>query len=75
VVIVDRSEAALNALCKMRGDAVIPLIIDLLDPSDCATLLPRILEKAGRLDILHANAGTYFCGDSVTPTQGLSTGC
>ena len=34
-------------------------------PKDCATLLPRVLEKAGRLDILHANAGLYVGGDLV----------
>src|SRR2546430_9885116 len=39
VVMVDRDEAALKALCNKHGDAVIPLVIDLLDPKDCATLL------------------------------------
>ena len=38
VVMVDRDEAALKTLCKKYGDAVIPLVIDLLDPKDCATL-------------------------------------
>jgi ribitol 2-dehydrogenase len=65
VVVVDRDEGALKALCNKYGDAVIPLVIDLLDPKDCATLLPRVLEKAGQLDILHANAGTYVGGDLV----------
>ena len=44
---------------------MIPLVIDLLDPKDCASLVPRILEMAGRLDILHANAGSYVGGDLV----------
>src|SRR5437879_5268973 len=66
VVMVDRDEAALKALCN----AVIPLVIDLLDPKDCATLLPRVLEKAGQLDILHANAGTYIGGDLVDADTG-----
>ncbi|UVO38608.1 SDR family oxidoreductase [Bradyrhizobium arachidis] len=65
VVMVDRDEGALSGLCSRHGDAVIPLMIDLLDPSDCATLLPRILETAGQLDIFHANAGTYVGGDLV----------
>lgn len=65
VVMVDRDEAALKALCNKHGDTVIPLVVDLLDPEDCATLLPRVLEKAGQLDILHANAGTYVGGDLV----------
>lgn len=65
VVLVDRDEAALTALCEKHGDAVIPLAIDLLDPKRCATLLPQILDKAGRLDILHANAGSYVGGDLI----------
>nr|WP_300312320.1 SDR family oxidoreductase [Halomonas sp.] len=63
VVLVDRDEAALNTICKELGDAAIPLVIDLLDPQDCATLLEQVLEKAGQLDILHANAGSYIGGD------------
>ena len=65
VVMVDRDEAALSAHVKAHGDAVIPLVINLLDAADCATLLPRVLEKAGQLDILHANAGSYVGGDLV----------
>ena len=65
VVMIDRDEAALKALSNKHGEAVTPLVIDLLDPKDCATLLPRVLEKAGQLDILHANAGTYVGGDLV----------
>lgn len=42
-----------------------PLVIDLLDPAECATLLPRVLKAAGRLDILHANAGLHVGGDLV----------
>src|SRR5579863_3976263 len=65
VVMVDRDEAALKALHDKHGDGVIPLIIDLLDPKDCATLLPNILQKAGQLDILHANAGIYVGGELI----------
>ena len=70
VVMVDRDQSALKALVDKHGDAVIPLIIDLLDPKDCATLLPRVLEQAGRLDILHANAGAYVGGDLVDADHG-----
>jgi len=65
VAMIDRNEAALGKLRDRHGEAVIPLVVDLLDPKDCATLLPRVLEKAGRLDILHANAGLYVGGDLV----------
>jgi ribitol 2-dehydrogenase len=65
VVMVDRDEAALKRLGDKHGEAMIPLRIDLLDPKDCATLVPKILDKAGRLDILHANAGLYVGGDLI----------
>jgi ribitol 2-dehydrogenase len=55
----------LQVLCDKYGDALIPLVIDLLDPKDCATLLPRVLERTGHVDILHANAGSYVGGDLV----------
>ena len=70
VVTADRDAAALKALRDRHGDAVIPLVIDLLDPKDCATLLPRVLEQTGRLDILHANAGAYVGGDLVDADHG-----
>jgi ribitol 2-dehydrogenase len=38
-------------------------VIDLLNPDQCASLLDGVLSKAGQLDILHANAGTYIGGD------------
>lgn len=70
VVTVDRDDAALKTLCDKHGAAAIPLVIDLLDPTDCATLVPRVLERAGHLDILHANAGAYLGGDLVDADDG-----
>ncbi|MBV8443880.1 MAG: SDR family oxidoreductase [Hyphomicrobiales bacterium] len=70
VMMIDRDAAALKAPSQKHGAAVTPLVIDLLDPKDCATLLPRILEAAGRLDILHANAGAYVGGDLVDADTG-----
>ena len=65
VVMVDRDEAAMQALCSKHGDALIPLRINLLDAKDCATLVPKVLALTGQLDILHANAGSYVGGDLV----------
>jgi len=65
VVLVDRDEAALSAVCGRHGGAAMPLVIDLLDPQGCAALMPRVLAIAGQLDIFHANAGTYVGGDLV----------
>ena len=65
VVLVDRDHEALAHACRRLGHAAIPLAIDLLDAKACASLVPRILEIAGPLDIFHANAGTYVGGDLV----------
>ena len=65
VVMVDRDEDALRARRDALGDQAIPLVLDLLDAGACASLLPRTLALGGRLDILHANAGTYVGGDLV----------
>ncbi len=65
VVAIDRDQAALRLLHDKHGDTVMPVFIDLLDPKDCATLLPKVLEIAGALDILHANAGAYVGGDLI----------
>ncbi|SNY96729.1 SDR family oxidoreductase [Halomonas sp. hl-4] len=70
VVLVDRDQAALKTICEELGDAAIPLVMDLLDPKDCATLLSQILEKAGQLDIFHANAGSYIGGDLLDADPG-----
>lgn len=63
VVLVDRDAAALDRVCARLGARALPLVIDLLDPESCATLLDGVLARAGGLDILHANAGTYIGGD------------
>lgn len=65
VVLVDRDQAALDRACAVLGAQALPLVLDLLDPKQCATLLARVLELAGRLDIFHANAGLYVGGDLV----------
>ena len=60
-----------------HGGAVVPVVIDLLDPADCATLLlPKVLDVLGHLDIFHANAGIYVGGDLVDASgEARSTGC
>lgn len=65
VVLIDRDQTRLEADFGQYGDAAIPLLIDLLDPKGCASMIPRILDKAGQLDILHCNAGSYVGGDLV----------
>ncbi|MFT4148891.1 MAG: SDR family oxidoreductase [Paracoccaceae bacterium] len=63
VVLADRDKAALDRLAAELGAGAIPLVTDLLDAESCAAMVPQALEKAGRIDILHCNAGTYIGGD------------
>jgi ribitol 2-dehydrogenase len=66
VVLVDRAEATLNTLCAELGPKAIPLVIDLMQPASVASMMSEILEKAGQLDIFHANAGAYVGGEVAT---------
>lgn len=63
VVLVDRDEAKLREVCAELGPHAVPLVVNLLDPASVATMMPGILERAGKLDIFHANAGSYVGGD------------
>lgn len=63
VVLVDRAEDRLKALVAELGDNASAVVTDLLDPSSVDRMMPQILEKAGRLDIFHANAGAYVGGE------------
>ncbi|PID42321.1 MAG: glucose dehydrogenase [Proteobacteria bacterium] len=65
VVVVDRDEQSLQKLQQKHQGSLIPVAIDLLDPEQCKTLMPRILDEVGHLDIFHANAGLYLGGDLV----------
>ena len=63
VVLVDRAEDKLKALCAELGPRAIPVVVDLLDKASVSGMVPEILARAGRLDIFHANAGAYVGGD------------
>lgn len=65
VVLIDRAADALKAVCAELGPQAFPLVVDLTDPASVATMMPQILEKFGRLDIFHANAGSYIGGEAV----------
>lgn len=70
VVLVDRDGGVLASVCRTLGASAIPLVLDLLDPKACADLMPQILAHTGRLDIFHANAGSYIGGDLVDADAG-----
>ncbi|MGO7908037.1 SDR family oxidoreductase [Rhizobium leguminosarum] len=63
VVLVDRNEDALREICSKLDANAIPLVIDLTDAKSVERMMPEILEKAGQLDIFHANAGSYIGGE------------
>lgn len=63
VVMVDRNEAALAALVAKFGDRAVAQVTDLLDAESCNAMVPEILAKTGRIDILYCNAGAYIGGD------------
>lgn len=63
VVMADRDGAALDRLAGELGEAAMPQVTDLLDADSCDAMVPEALAKAGRIDILHCNAGTYIGGD------------
>lgn len=62
VVLVDRDGAKAEGLAAGIPGAM-ALAVDLMDPDSVAGMVPAILEKAGRLDIFHANAGSYVGGE------------
>jgi ribitol 2-dehydrogenase len=65
VVLIDRAEERLKEICSELGSQAIPLVVDLTDPSSVTGMMPQILDKAGQLDVFHANAGSYVGGEVV----------
>ena len=65
VVMVDRNEAALTELVAASGGKAVAQVTDLLDSQSCDAMVPEILAKTGRIDILYCNAGTYIGGELV----------
>lgn len=63
VALVDRDVPALEKACADLGPNALPIITDLMDKQSVAQMLPNILDKLGRLDAFHANAGAYVGGD------------
>ena len=62
VVLIDRAEDRLGALCAELGEQAHPLVIDLFDGPQVSSMLTDIEALVGPLDIFHANAGAYVGG-------------
>jgi ribitol 2-dehydrogenase len=65
VALVDRARDRLDAAVAAIGRGAFGVVTDLLDGGSVKGMLPAILDRAGRLDILHANAGAYIGGDVI----------
>jgi ribitol 2-dehydrogenase len=63
VALVDASKDALDATCAELGPQAFPLTIDLTNPAAVGTMMPQILDRFGKLDVFHANAGAYIGGE------------
>ncbi|HCB0390615.1 TPA: SDR family oxidoreductase [Klebsiella pneumoniae] len=62
VVLIDREGEKLNKLVAELGENAFALQVDLMQADQVDNLLQGILQLTGRLDIFHANAGTYIGG-------------
>lgn len=62
VVLIDRSSERLAKVCTDLGPNAHPLIVDLLDGEATSSILPKIVDLVGGVDIFHANAGAYIGG-------------
>ncbi len=66
VVLIDRAGDKLTQLCAELGPTRDPAgDRPARRPASVAAMMPQILQKAGGLDIFHANAGAYVGGDVV----------
>jgi ribitol 2-dehydrogenase len=62
VVLIDRNTEALEKAVSELGENSFGVQIDLLNKTEVDAMLDRLLEKWGRLDAFHANAGAYNGG-------------
>ena len=62
VALLDYAEDKLTQLCTELGYNAVPIATDLLDNESVSKMVPTILEKLGKIDIFHANAGSYIGG-------------
>ncbi|QPB22915.1 SDR family oxidoreductase [Rhizobium sp. 007] len=65
VALIDKAEDSLRSICSELGANAFPLAADLTNPASVSMMMPQILERFGKLDIFHANAGSYIGGQVV----------
>lgn len=62
VALCDRSAENLATAVKSIGERAAGFTVDLTDGKDLDGLVSRVIDRFGKLDILHANAGIYSGG-------------
>jgi len=65
VALVARASDRLDRLASELGDAAFAVPTDLSVPAETDRMVARVLETAGRIDVLFANAGIYIPGEVV----------
>jgi len=63
VHLLDRDEATLRTTCESLGPDAVPVALDLFDYPAVEAAVERIATEHGRIDIFHANAGSYVGGN------------
>lgn len=63
VALCDRSEQNLVTAAETLGERSAPFVVDLSDSDQLDDLVPRVINRFGKLDVVHANAGIYVGGD------------
>lgn len=63
VHLLDRDAATLTAACDGIGENAVPVTLDLFDYDAVETAVEAIATRHGKLDIFHANAGSYVGGN------------
>jgi ribitol 2-dehydrogenase len=63
VHVLDRDRQTLDAACAAIGDRAVPVALDLFDYPAVEAAIDAIAARHGRLDIFHANAGSYVGGN------------
>lgn len=65
VVLCDKAADRLNTVAHEIGPRAFPLLVDLTRAEEVSSILDKVVERFGCLDILLANAGLYVGGDVV----------
>jgi len=65
VVLIDYAQDRLDRAVAELGPNAHPLRVDLTDGPAVDAIATRVVEMAGRLDIFHANAGSYVGGPAI----------